>query len=458
IGLITIPDWDKAAAIWKDSPMSQLWGDPAMKPFADKFFEKFKTDLITPLERELGVKLTDYADLVHGQVTLAFTPNPAAGGADQDPNGILLIDSKDKGDQLKKILTDLKKKWIDSGKKIKTDQIRDIEFTTLVIDKEDLAKSLDSAFPSGRDTKKSNQEAGGDAAKKMEITIGQSGSLLILGNAPKDLEKILIRLSGGQLPSLGEQADFESNQRSIFRDAIGYLWVNTKYITDAWKKDAADSASGRPSNPLGIDPAKILDALGLNSLKTVALSVNQSNDGTLFNFFLGVPESSRRGLFKLISLEAKEASPPSFVPSDVTKFSRYRLDGPKTWDSLEKMLTDASPQMAGFLRMSLELAGKDKDPDFDFRRQLIGNLGNDVITLEKAPRSAKSADIKAPPSLVLVGSPNADQLATSIKTVSSSVSPPGVGGIKEREFLGRKVFYMTLPSTTDANGKSVEQA
>src|SRR6185436_8026724 len=113
LGMMTFPDWDKAFESGKEFPLAQLWRDPAMKGFTEKFYEKLKTDLIVPLERELGIDLADYRNLVHGQVTVAVTQNAWTGQTNQWPGFVALIDTKDKSDQLKKVLAEARQKWID---------------------------------------------------------------------------------------------------------------------------------------------------------------------------------------------------------------------------------------------------------------------------------------------------------------------------------------------------------
>ena len=41
-----------------------------MKPFHDKFMAKWNEEFVAPLERDLGVKLSDFTDLPQGQLTL----------------------------------------------------------------------------------------------------------------------------------------------------------------------------------------------------------------------------------------------------------------------------------------------------------------------------------------------------------------------------------------------------
>src|SRR5436189_6345551 len=67
--VITAPDFAKLRDVYASCPQTQLWSDPAMKPFKDKFMSKLREEFFQPLERELGVSLDDYAKLPQGQLT-----------------------------------------------------------------------------------------------------------------------------------------------------------------------------------------------------------------------------------------------------------------------------------------------------------------------------------------------------------------------------------------------------
>src|SRR5213594_3503077 len=69
LAVYTVPDYAKAKTTTSQWPFSQLWRDPVMRPFADKLTGKIKSDLIVPLEREFGLKFSDFADLAQGQLT-----------------------------------------------------------------------------------------------------------------------------------------------------------------------------------------------------------------------------------------------------------------------------------------------------------------------------------------------------------------------------------------------------
>jgi hypothetical protein len=448
LGLISIPDWAKVEAYSRQFSWGQLWQDPAIKPFKDHFLKRLKEDAIDPLERELGIKFADYTSLIQGQVTFAVTRNGWDGSPDKSAAIMLLIDTKGKSDQMKSLLAALKKKWVDSGKQIKTERVRDVEFSTLLVRRNELSSTLKKVFPAS--------DPGGDAPEKpdaqakdspLEITIGQSDSLLIIGNTAKGLEKVLIRQSGGSLPALAEQSAYESSQ-AMFRDALAFGWLDFKPIYDVLKRQSAAPAnSAGAGNLLGQSSEKILAATGLGGLKTIGFKWSGGPEGSFGEIFVGVPESSRQGLFKIVMAEPKEAAPPPFVPGDAVKFNRWRLNGQKAWAGLESLLASISPEISSAIQLFMSFAGKDKDPNFDLKKNLIGNLGDDFISFEKNPRSSTPSDLASPPTLYLIGSPNAEQLAQALNA-SASILPTATGSpaLKEREFLGRKVYTLSMPS------------
>ncbi len=444
LAVFTVPDYAKAKATWAHWPLSQLWADAALKPFAEKFMGKFKTEMLAPMEREFGLKFADFADLAQGQFTLAVTQNGWDGKSDQIPGFLLLLDTKDKSEVLKTNLTNLKKKWVDSGKQIKSEKIRDVDFTTLMFSTDDLSKAMDKALPdpnAGNETLEAPKPK--KPGKKLEWLIGQSDSLLILGSSSKDIEKILIRQSGGAVPSLSEQASFAASYSARFRDSVSYGWLNVKAIVDTFVKQAAGASGAGGQNPMMPRPDKILSAVGLTGVQNLSFSVKDSPDGCLMDAQLTLPESERAGLFKIFAAEAKDSGPPAFVPADAVKFTRWRLDLQKAWATIENMIAEISPQGAVGIKAMIDYAGKDKDPDFDLRKNLIANLGDDFISYQKNPRKQTLADLGSPPTLFLVGSAKAEQLAGAVKALSSFL--PQQSKLKEREFLGRKVYSMGLP-------------
>ena len=197
---------------------------------------------------------------------------------------------------------------------------------------------------------------------------------------------------------------------------------------------------------------KILGASGFTGMKSISFACRQSREGAQADFFISAPEATRQGLIKIISANPKDANPPSFVPADAVKFWRWRVDGQQSWATLQKMLGDISPLALTSLNSFLDIAnasGQQQDPDFDVRKNLIGNLGDDWIGYQKKPADTTLADLNRAPSIFIFGATHPDQVALAVKRVM------GLGGSQEnapatRDFLGRKIYSIPLPARRTA--------
>ncbi len=446
----TAPDWEKAARFWINSPYFKLWQDPAMKPFKDKFADKFSTGVIKPLEQNLGIKFSDYSGLAQGQMTYALVPIISKNNPDKHVSIILLMDTKDHAGQLKANLDQVFKKWADAGKPMKTQKIRATDFTTLMVAPDDL--SLKKIFPSLSPADPAADATDKTGAKNLEITVGQSDSLLVVSDSTEAIDKVLGRQAEGMAPPLEDCPAFHADFGPRLRESPFYVWVNTRSLIDTLSKLPGGADETKPPAAAGDDaPAspfnakKALAATGLANLNSASLSYQSSPEGAGTQFFLAVEQEKRPALLKIFAADAKDSSPPSFVPGDVGKFFRWRLNMSRSWKELEAMLTELVPAqyMAG-LNMFFQMAGKDKDEHYDLKSELLNNLGDDFISYAKAPQGKTLADLKSPPSIFLLASPNSDKLAAAIKVL---LAIPYQGGIKDREFLGRKI-YTAAPAAT----------
>jgi hypothetical protein len=434
IAMLTVKDWSDASnAFFKTAP-GLLWNDEAMRGVREKFNARLTNEVSNPTERELKIKLSDYAELVQGQITLAMTLSATEGKA---PGFLLLIDAKDKSDALKSRLEDLRKKWSEGDRKFKAEKIRDVEFTSYEFTQAALQKVM-NALSGG---KPEDIQADPEAEKnKTMLMVGQSQSLLIVGTQARDIEKILTRQNGGAAPSLGEQPVFLSNFNSVFRDSTAFGWVDFKPVFEQMLKPTEKPAPGAPAGGIGnLRIEKVLPALGLGELKSIAFKVALKPEGIDGQMFLTVPESARAGLLKILAPPAKDASPPPFVPGDVVKFRRVRIDFQQAWTAFEGVLIKIDPSIAGLVQLMLSAAGKDKDPDFDLKKSLLESVGDDLIMYEKAEKNGVT------PSLTLIGARSPGQLMNCVKMIMRMLPEPiGTTPLKEREFLGRKIFTLTM--------------
>ncbi len=465
--VLTTPDFPKLCQISQRSPKGQLWNDPVMKPLRDKFVSRWQEEVVKPLERELNSSLDTYSSLLQGQLTFAVTRNMSQGGESQPLGYLLLLDTRDKAGLLKTNLANFRKQWVAAGKTIKTESIRNLEFSVLAVTTNDVPKTLAKwlwrapVFPPVITYPELKQGPVNPARKEdmlfdmlvvlltasPDLVFGQVDSLLVAGNSVKSVERVVTRLTGGSAPILGDLAVYQASHQAHFRTAPFYGWVNVKAFADSLSRKPSEPVPTEPPDPLEpLKPDKVLSASGLADCRTLAFSFQDSNEGCLLHFFLAVPDSARRGLLQVLAGAAKDASPPPFVPADAAQFLRWRLDIPKVWATLEKMLNDLSPQAVSAINLILDTANaraKQDEPSFDLKQTLLASLGDDIISYERAARAGTPAAPQTAPSLLLLGSPNPDLLAIALKRLFV-IFPQG-DTLAEREFLGRKVFSVPAP-------------
>jgi len=431
--LVTVPDSAVGWTLLTNAPYGRLWQDPALKPFKDKFIDKFTSDVLTPLQRTLGVQLSSYQGLAQGQATFALLPNSQPDRPDDHFAKIFILDTKDKTAQLRTNLADIRQKWAAAGKPMQTRKIREIEFTTLVLSADDLSwdKILSKPKSAGADDATSPP-----STNKVQITFGQDASLLLVSDSVQAIEKVLSRQGGGLLPALEEDPAFQADFAPRLRGAPFYAWVNVKAWVDGITKGPTRDDS---SAETVLQPDSILVASGLTGLTSASFTYRSLPEGLAAQLFVGVPESKRRGLLKALVFEPKDSNPPAFVPADAAKFWRWRINIPHSWTLLETMLNEFNPQYSSLINFVLQTAGKDKDENYDLKSELLGNLGDDVIHYEKVPRGNTVADLNSAPSVYLIGSPHPEKLAAAIKNGLNFM-----GVAKDREFLGRQICTLTI--------------
>jgi hypothetical protein len=443
---LTIPDCAALRTAAHQSPQWLFWSDPAMKPFHDKFAAKFAETLVAPLEQNLGMKISDFADLPQGQFTLAVTQNGWTGGGDPLPGVVLLLDTGDKSDLLKTNLDTLKKKWTDDGKPIRTEDVRGISFSVVTISTNNVPM-LSGLLPRRQPVRELGQETKPETPT--ELVVGQFESLLIVGSSVKAVEPIAAHLSASLLPSLNDDAVFAADKISQFRDApLYYGWLNAKtlFYVLAHMPQTQNPRAPRPMAVPQLD--KILDATGLTGVKSASFAYRETRDGSQVGFFIAAPEADRKGLLKIFAAAQKTAVPQPFVPADAVKFWRWRLDGQDGWAALEKMLGEISPMATASLDSAINMANanaRKNDPDFDLRKNLIDNLGDDFISYQKASAGTSLADLNNAPSLYLIGVEKGGPAATAIKDLLSLSMPRRQKAPEPRDFQGHKIYTMPLP-------------
>jgi hypothetical protein len=448
----TIPDFDALRAAGKVSPQLMFWNDPAMRPFREKFMDKLTGQYLAPLERNLGVHLADFASLPHGQLTLAATINGSTGHDEVPPGIIFLLDTKDQSDELRTNLAALTKKWSDAGRDLRTEKIRGVDFTVMTLSTNDLANIVPQRTPV------SEIGAQPKAARSLDIYFTLYKSVFVAGNSVGSLGTVIAHLTGGDVPSLADDATFAADRLGQFRDSpTYYAWFNTGKFLGLLSQSSGDDDSSPSAFGSTASIPKIMSAIGLDGLKSAGLALRESREGSMMTVHLDAPESSRMGLLNILALPMKDANPPAFIPADAIKFSRIRLDGKQTWAQMQKIIAAFSPNGLSYLNSIIDLANtsaQQKDPGFDLRNNLFGNLGDDLVSYQKAPVGNSIAALANPPEITLLAVSNPDQVIQAINVIASMVASQE-SATPPRDFLGHKIYSIATRSSHAADGTVV---
>ena len=409
--------------------MLQLWMAPPMQPFREHVETQINERFLTLLKKEAGIDLAQWNRLAKGQTTLALIP----GKDSLQIKPLLLIDSGGEVGPMNELTEKLTSVLTEKGQPFARETIEGISMIHIPLPLE--GTLLDP----------SNEEGA------QGLCVAQAESTLLVTTSRVTLQQIM-RRAGGQSAgrTLSENPRFQMMEKDHFQGSLIHGWIQFPPILQAIKKEVARNfpppdTSNNPLAALIPTPQAILGSLHLEALEGFGFAISSNDDAQLFDLVIQSPESTRnRGLLGLIEIESSDATPPDFVSEEVASFQRIRIDGKKLWLSLEGLVAEISPQMAEVVKMSMSFLGKDRDPAFDFRKSFIDHLGDDFIVVQWPPKSIEMQDLISPPQLFLIGSSHPEILSNAF-IAASGLLPTQEGAFRERAFLGRTIYSITVP-------------
>lgn len=468
LAVVTVPDMGRWDAATQGLALRRLWGDPAMKPFRDRLEVSWRTEVLEPLERELGVRVWDCLELVHGQWTFAWIRDGWEGRAGQRSSWLMVMDARERGGKLEVMLKGARSRWLASGRGIRRELLQGVAFDVVEVSSGDLA----GLFKAGTNAVSGAAVSGGTNAVPAvggvvgtngvrSVWIGQVGSVLVAGSSGRVLDRVLARLGGvgGGEAVLGATADFRGDREVLSGSGVGYGWLHVTPLVAMLNRElrerGGDGVEGK-GEPGMREAVKAVDALGLGGVKTAVVVVEADGRGPVGRLYLGVPEAGRKGIFRVLTPEKLDSLPPAFVGVDVLQAVRWRVDLPRVWSTLESALLSISPEFGGVLQMTFNVLGKDADSGFDFRRQVIPNLGTDLVLVERMDRVGGLRDLGNPPKLLLWGTPKPDLLVRGIRALGS-LAPTGGDPLSQKEWTtnGHVLRTMVLESAEGVTNRAV---
>ena len=402
--VMAAPNYASAKKHFKGGASARFWDSAEFKPFRKKLVNGFEENLLVRIEEELAIDFEAFEEMASGPVALAVVPGQAAG---EEPALLLLLDAGRKSFALRRTLSRMERDWKKADRKVSETEIGGVDFTTL-------------SEPEGN----------------RQMHVGRVGAQLIIGTKPAQIEGVLARLNGKGDGTLADNEAFAASHRALLKEADFYVWANPSAVLPQLLDNLPDGAE------LGIDFGEVVSALGIKGLGTFAMAYSERPSGAHYELFIGLPKAKRKGLFGLLETKRADASPPPFVPANVGGFLRWRLDMDAAWKNLDKLLLELSPDVANMVEFTVGLLGKDKDANFDFRKSFLNNFGDDLILYQMPPKGTALNGIGAGPIVVLVKSPNPDELIKGIGAVPGILPPP----LNETAMLPRRLGDHTVYS------------
>ena len=402
--VMAAPNYASAKKHFKGGASARFWDSAEFKPFRKKLVNGFEENLLVRIEEELAIDFEAFEEMASGPVALAVVPGLAAG---EEPALLLLLDAGRKSFALRRTLSRMERDWKKADRKVSETEIGGVEFTTL-------------SEPEGN----------------RQMHVGRVGAQLIIGTKPAQIEGVLVRLNGKGDGTLADNEAFAASHSALLKEADFYVWANPSAVLPQLLDNLPDGAE------LGIDFGEVVSALGIKGLGTFAMAYSERPSGAHYELFIGLPKAKRKGLFGLLETKRADASPPPFVPANVGGFLRWRLDMDAAWKNLDKLLLELSPDVANMVEFTVGLLGKDKDANFDFRKSFLKNFGDDLILYQMPPKGTALNGIGAGPIVVLVKSPNPDELIKGIGAVPGILPPP----LNETAMLPRRLGDHTVYS------------
>ena len=402
--VMAAPNYASAKKHFKGGAAARFWDSAEFKPFRKKLVNGFEENVLVTIEEELAIDFEAFEEMASGPVALAVVPGLAAG---EEPALLLLLDAGRKSFALRRTLSRMERDWKKADRKVSETEIGGVDFTTL-------------SEPEGN----------------RQMHVGRVGAQLIIGTKPAQIEGVLARLNGKGDGTLADNAAFAASHSALLKEADFYVWANPSAVLPQLLDNLPDGAE------LGIDFGEVVSALGINGLGTFAMAYSERPSGAHYELFIGLPKAKRKGLFGLLETKRADASPPPFVPANVGGFLRWRLDMDAAWKNLDKLLLELSPDVANMVEFTVGLLGKDKDSNFDFKKSFLHNFGDDLIVYQMPPKGTALNDIGAGPMVVLVKSPNPDELIKGIGAVPGILPPP----LNEAAMLPRRLGDHTVYS------------
>lgn len=260
----------------------------------------------------------------------------------------------------------------------------------------------------------------------------------VLGTSVPDVEDVVARLEG---ESASETITGNESYRKMMDyspDADMQAFFNAEPFIELFEARVLEESADSPPNMLGITAGGVLNALALDSLESVFVSVDISGEVTDLSF--GVLYKEKRGIFSLFAYEDREPFMPGFVPHDALSATSIAFSIPAMWSSLENMLSVLSPSLMGMYQMNL--TNFSNSMQVDIRSSLIDSLGSDIAAYAAFPPGQSGRrSLEDAGQIITISLLDRQGFELALNTIFSLITG-GAPVFEAREYQGTTLYFM----------------
>ena len=430
--VLSVSDTPALLRGWDASPLASTWSDPQIVKFLAPLREQLDVDQWdADTQAATGLSVRELFALAEGEVLFALPSFDLSNVNSKTlPPFLLALEVGEQGRKIEKVLADAAEKH---ALKEETET-----FAGVLVHVRPLKSEPDSTVAT--------------PAKVRTMAWALVEGVWLVSPTKERVFAAIDAVQQGGLPaSLGASERFQrTRQRVGAAQALAYLNLPAIYPLVKEAVVALKTKTAGKANAFGLDPEVVLKALGLDALgesyAAVSLGPTQARLDT------GLVYSEERGLMGLVAYQSGPTSQPEWVPSKWPNVSTARFSVPKAYAGLEALVNAINPMIFGMAQG--QLRAFEKKLGVDLRRDLIGSLGDDLVTAYALPPGQEPGTVPAwtqMDQLIAISLVNEEAFLRSVNALKQLAGPAADQLFTERDYLGNTLYTLNVP-TEPGNG------
>jgi hypothetical protein len=413
---------------WSETPFRRLWNDPQVTKFFAPLRARLEDEGFSEaLDEETAAELDEILSLLTGDAVL-FLPRLEEALAEQEEEfapAVVIAAVGDNGPELARRIegTDLSGIELEEGTVWVTREFSGVELH--------VARELSEDGP--RD----------------QFSWAVFDGLFALTSTPSLLERLVSDArKGGTAQPLTTSPSYDTISRFALSSDVS-LFLDLERIMPVVQSTLREQFDPSQSPMIPIEPDALYDALGLETLRAAFAGVSIGAEGLVGD--MAVTFAGNRGLIKLLAYGPGEAPRPGLIPANATTFGSARFDFTTAWEAVEEIVNGVNPTLLAMAGAQVSAMIQNAEVELDLRRDLLENLGDEIIMVQGDPAGGTAHDDTQPmiqPSQVIGVSIRQRQSFELALETLKTMAGQGSDLFEEREFLGTTIYSLDLPQAT----------